>query len=234
VGGTFVIDCFPESALRYRDTHAAVVVDVFRFCTTAVTALEQGRRVFPVRDTDEGAVRAAELDDPLLVGELGGNRPYGWDLNNSPSELAARTDRRPVVLLSSSGARLLANCRGARATYLACFRNAAAVAALLAAHHPQVALLGAGTRGTFRREDQMGCARVGRQLLRAGYAPADERTRECVARWGEAPVPEAGRGRSAEYLERSGQGDDIAYVLDHVDDAAIVPRLEGIELLGAG
>jgi len=37
-----VIDSFPESALRYRDNYAIVVVDVFRFSTTVATALNLG------------------------------------------------------------------------------------------------------------------------------------------------------------------------------------------------
>ena len=48
-----VIDCFPESAEKYRDGYAVVVIDVIRATTTATTAVSLGRRVFPAQTTDE-------------------------------------------------------------------------------------------------------------------------------------------------------------------------------------
>ena len=65
-----VIDCFPESAERYRSRYAIVAIDVIRATTTATTALQLGRRVYPAKTTDQAFVLAAKLDDPLLVGEL--------------------------------------------------------------------------------------------------------------------------------------------------------------------
>ena len=108
MSGTVVIDCFPEHAARYRNWDAIVVVDVIRATTTATTAVSLGRRVFPVQTTDEASIVASTLTEPLLVGELGGNMPYGFDITNSPAEVARRTDtHRPMVLVSSSGIQLL-------------------------------------------------------------------------------------------------------------------------------
>jgi 2-phosphosulfolactate phosphatase len=90
--GTVVIDRFPESALRYRDRYVIVVIDVIRATTTATTAISFGRRVFPVLTTDEAFVLASTLRDPLLVGELGGNMPYGFEMTNSPVQIAVRND----------------------------------------------------------------------------------------------------------------------------------------------
>ena len=118
--GTVVIDCLPESAERYRDRYAIVVVDVIRATTVATTAVSMGRRVFPAKTTDDASVIAATLKDPLLVGELGGNMPYGFDLTNSPVQITARKDvHRPMVLVSSSGTQLLLNAVGSKAIYLA-------------------------------------------------------------------------------------------------------------------
>jgi len=232
VQGTVVIDCLPESAERYRDSYAIVVVDVIRATTMATTAVSLGRRVFPAKTTDEACVIAATLKEPLLVGELGGNKPYGFDLTNSPVEITARKDvHRPMVLVSSSGTQLLLNAVGSKAIYLACLRNASAVARHIFGRHDRVAILGAGSRGQFRREDQMVCAWVAAKLLDAGYRDETVKTSDLVSRWRHARVEELRGGKSAEYLVRSGQQDDLEFVLSHIEDLDTVPSLVGGELV---
>lgn len=234
MNGTVVIDCFPESAARYKDRYAIVVVDVIRATTTAVTAVSMGRRVFPVRTTDEAFVLASTLDRPLLVGELGGNMPYGFDLTNSPVAIATRSDvHRPMILVSSSGTQLLLNAGGSEAVYIASFRNFSAVAGHIAGRHERVALLGAGSRGRFRREDQMGCAWVAEKLLDAGYEAENDDTRGFIDRWKGASPGEARGGRSAEYLRETGQEHDLDFIVARIDDLDAVPALLNQELVMA-
>jgi 2-phosphosulfolactate phosphatase len=231
---TVIIDCFPETAERYRTGYAVVAVDVIRATTTATTALSLGRRVFPARTCDEAAVRAKTLDNALLAGELGGNTPFGFDLTNSPAQIAARTDvHRPMVLVSSSGTQLMLNAVGSKAVYLACLRNYSSVARHIASRHERVAVLGAGTRGQFRREDQLGCALIARQLLDAGYFPENQETLDYVDRWRAASLDSIVAGRSAEYLRKSGQEDDLNFVITHIDDLNTVPELIEGELVDA-
>jgi 2-phosphosulfolactate phosphatase len=230
--GTVIIDCLPESAELYRDKYAIVVVDVIRATTVATTAVSLGRRVFPARTTDEACMIAAELKDPLLVGELGGNKPYGFHITNSPAQLVARKDiERPMVLVSSSGTQLLLNAVGGEAVYVACLRNFSAVAQYVQGRHDRIAILGAGTRGVFRREDQMGCAWVAEKLLNGGYLPESQQTSDLVARWHNASVEEIRGGKSAAYLHSSGQVEDLEYILSHVDDLDTVPALVQGELI---
>ena len=230
--GTVVIDCLPESAERYRDRYAIVVVDVIRATTVATTAVSMGRRVFPAKTTDDACVLAATLNDPLLVGELGGNKPYGFHMTNSPVEIAAREDvHRPMVLVSSSGTQLLLNAVGSEAIYLACFRNVSAVARHIGGRHERIAVLGAGSRGQFRREDQIGCAWVAEKLLAAGYLSETQKTSDLVSRWHNASADEIRGGKSAEYLNRSGQLKDLEFILDHIDDLDTVPSLVNGELI---
>ena len=82
-----MIDCFPESVGAYRNGYAIVAVDVIRATTTAVTASRTWPKCFPVPSLEEAVPLAAKLYNPLLVGELGGSMPYGFDLNNSPADL---------------------------------------------------------------------------------------------------------------------------------------------------
>jgi 2-phosphosulfolactate phosphatase len=231
MSGTVVIDCLPESAARYRDRCAIVAIDVIRATTTATTALSLGRRVFPARTSDEASALAARLGGALLVGELGGHMPIGFDETNSPAAIANRADvDRPMVLVSSSGTELIVNSVGAQAVYASCLRNYSAVGRYLAGRHERVAVLGAGTRGRFRREDQIGCARVAEVLFAAGYAPENKETADYVTRWHGIDYDEIRGGESAAYLKRSGQLADLEFVLNHIDDVDTVPFLVDGEL----
>jgi len=80
-----VIDCFPESVENYRRGYAIVAVDIIRATTTAITGVALGRRCYPTPTLEAAVPLAAKLTNPLLVGELGGSMPYGFDMNNSQS-----------------------------------------------------------------------------------------------------------------------------------------------------
>ena len=110
--------------------------------------------------------------------------------------------------------------------YVACLRNYSAVAAYLAAHHPTVAVIGAGSRGEFREEDQLCCAWIAEELLDTGYEPQDVKTVAIVERWSGAPVDAVTKGASADYLRNSGQSRDIEFILTHVNDLDDVLRFE--------
>jgi 2-phosphosulfolactate phosphatase len=231
-----IVDSFPESALRYRDNYAIVVVDVFRFTTTITTALALGRRVYPVQTTDQAFVKASTLTNPMLVGELGGNMPYDFDISNSPAEIAARTDarqrnHRPIVIISSSGSQLLLNAHGSEAVYVASLRNYTAVAQHAAVNHTRIAVLGAGTHGQFRREDQLGCARVAERLVAHGFAAENQETLDLIDKWKDADLDELRKGRSAAYLQRTNQARDIDFTLGHIDDLPHVPMLVNDEVV---
>ncbi|HEU0054155.1 MAG TPA: 2-phosphosulfolactate phosphatase [Longimicrobium sp.] len=229
---TVVIDFLPESARRYGSGWAVVAVDVIRATTTAVTAAASGRRCFPVPSIEAALPVAAVLDRPLLCGELGGNMPYGFDLTNSPAAVAARADvERPLILLSSSGTQLIHHAAGADAVYLACLRNYGALVAHLAALHMRVAVIGAGTRGEFREEDQRCCALVAGPLAESGWTPADELTAATLARWRGTPVDAWMESRSVEYLRRSEQLHDLDFILAHVNDLPHVHAVEDGEVV---
>lgn len=220
---TVVIDCFAESLPRYRDGYAIVAVDVIRATTTAVSGVASNRRCFPVPSIEVAEALAAKLDEPLLVGELGGNMPYGFDLTNSPAALTLRSDvSRPMVLLSTSGTRVLCAAEECDAVYAACLRNYTAQARFLAAHHDKVAVIGAGTRGEFREEDQMCCAWIAEGLMDLGYKPGSEQTAKLVARWHGAPAAAFLGSESVRYLKRTGQLADLDFILGRVDDLEAV------------
>jgi len=219
---TVVIDYLPESVARYRSNHVIVAIDVVRATTTAITVVESGHRCFPV-PTIAAAMRAAqELNNSILAGEQGGAVPPGFHLNNSPTELLRVTEiSRPVVLLSSSGTRLLHAASKCQAVFLACFRNYLSVARHIAAlDFPHIAVIGAGSRGEFRAEDQMCCAWVAECLTAAGYRPANRETLTTIDQWSNKPIDSWIDGKSAAYLRNSGQLADLDFILEHVGDLA--------------
>ncbi len=214
----FVIEGPPERVERYRPGYAVVTIDVIRATTTAITAVATGRRCFPAPSLDGARRLASILENPILAGELDGDMPTGFDINNSPAELYLRSDiSRPLVLLS---------------VYVACFRNCSSLSReLVAQGYPRIALLGAGSRGDFREEDQLCCAWIGVELARRGYAPQDRRTLEIVDRWANAQPRDCLISKSVDYLRRTGQLADLDFILNRVDDLDAAFVLQGGEIV---
>ena len=214
-----VINCFQENPKIERDGYAVVAIDVIRATTTAITAAAAGWRCFPVPSKEAALLLQERLTNGLLAGEVSGDTPDEFELTNSPAEIAARQDiHRPLILLSSSGTKLIHAARECDFTYLACFRNFAALSQHLIDRHSRVVLIGAGTRGEFREEDQICCAWIARELIDAGYEAEDERTQCIVDLWGTAPAEACLCSKSVAYLRRSGQIKDLDFTLEHVND----------------
>ena len=226
------IDCYPPAAEGRERDDAVVAIDVIRAATTVVTAVALGRRCFPAPSVDAALRLRDRLGDVLLAGEERGVKPTGFAVDNSPAALAARADvTRPLVLLSSSGTKLMHALRSTPAAYVACFRNAAAVARHLAGRHPRVVLIAATSRGEFREEDQICTAWIARALMQAGHRVEDQLTADVIERWGDTPASGCARGRSAEFLRRSGQHADLDFVLGHVNDLDTVFAVRNEEVV---
>lgn len=233
-GRSVIIDAFPEAAEKYPSGTAIVCVDVIRATTTAVTAVNRGRRCFPVESADEAYGLAAKLHGAVLVGELGGEMPPGFDMNNSPAQIDRRTDvRRPAILLSSSGSRLLVRAAARGDAFAACFRNRTAAAEALIDAYETIAVIGAGSRGEFREEDEICCSWIAGILADAGYTPADRQTLSAICRWNGMPAEACLISSSIDYLRRSGQEEDLDFILDHIDDLPGAYRMSNGEVVPA-
>src|SRR6516162_5580597 len=103
-----VIDRLIGSAYRYREGWAIVVVDVIRATTTAITAAATGRRCFPAPSPEAALAIARRLPNPLLAGDSSTAADVRFEMENSPAQLANRSDtHRPLVLVSSSGTKVI-------------------------------------------------------------------------------------------------------------------------------
>ena len=94
------IDCFHEHLAPVPAETAIMAVDVIRATTTAITAVTLGWRLYPAGSIEVAVRLAADLDQPMLAGELGGVQPYGFDLQNSPVQIGAgrvRATDHPAV-----------------------------------------------------------------------------------------------------------------------------------------
>lgn len=228
---TVAIGCFHEHLPDVTPDCAIVGVDVIRATTTAVTAVTIGRRLYPAGSIEAAVRLAADLDRPVLAGELGGVQPYGFDMQNSPTEVQAlEPSTRPIILLSTSGTRLISEAAKRGTCHVSCLRNASAEGAHLARLGGDAVILGADSRGEFREEDQLCAARIARVLVDAGHEIADRATDDVLARWGDAPDDSFLAGRSARYLRDTGQAHDLAFVLEHVDDLSSVFAIEDGEV----
>ena len=209
---------------------SVLVIDVLRASTTIVSALTHGcRALIPVADPDEARRRArAAPGGALLAGERRGETLPGFDLGNSPIEVAGPHIRgRTVLLTTSNGTRALLAARKASAIGVAGFVNLAAAAAWAAAPGCPITLACAGERGC-------GVAR-GPGLCRPPRRPAG----------GERSVPRPHRGRPrggargrprtprsltrlredsrwARHLIRTGRGRDVDACLS-LDTSTLVP-----------
>ncbi len=216
-GGPFLAGLAPASVV--------VVVDVFRATTTLCTAALTGRPCYAAASMADARQLAAGLPNAVLAGEVGGTVPAGFELDNSPVAVASTGDARPLVLLTSSGTPLLRQAAAGHPTYAGCLRNVTALAGHLEGVEDPIAVVGAGTQGEFREEDQLGCARIAAALLVRGHRLADPDD-PVVRAWADVAVERATHGRSAAFLRTSGKVADLEFVLAHLDDVREVHRVE--------
>lgn len=229
---TVNIDYLPESPFRYNGASAIVAIDVIRATTSAVTAIGAGMQVFPVASVAAALKTLKRHPEAALAGEVSGNMPDGFDLSNSPVSIMEWSARKhQIILLSSSGTPLIINAATVAPTYLCCFRNIAAVTERIVDQHDHVVIIGAGSRGQFRKEDKMGCAYLASRLMDQGFLPASSEVDSFVRKWSAVEPVEAASGRSADYLRNSGQSRDLDFIINHIDDLSIAPVLFGHEIV---
>jgi phosphosulfolactate phosphohydrolase-like enzyme len=77
----------------------------------------------------------------------------------------------------------------------------------------------------------MCCAQIAAALIAAGYAPQDRTTAELVERWGDAPADAWLGSHSATYLRRTGQADDLDFILRHMHDLSMVFQVQHGEVV---
>lgn len=214
------------------DEPVVIVSDVIRATTTATTAVAGGNRCFPVQSIGDAHAEAAKQHNPVLAGEQGGEAVAGFDLGNSPvsvDEIRGRT----IILLSTSGTRVLQAASAAPDVFAACLRNATATSAAVADLGRDVVFLAACTRGEFRDEDRLLAGWTVRELARRGYELGDDLTVETLKAWGDAAPAAMLESPSVEFLRKAGHEDDLEFILTRIDDLPFAVRMSDNELVRA-
>ncbi len=129
---------------------AAIVLDIFR-ATTVHSALFAGgaSAVFPVSDFSSGVALRNQLENAVLIGEVGALPPPEADYGNSPTEFASMDVAGwTVVHVTSNGTRALVGAAEADVALSGCLRNlGASLDFLLQGGAARIAIVCSGDRG---------------------------------------------------------------------------------------
>lgn len=230
------VDCFDGSLPRRLDGYSIVAVDVIRATTTAITAVACGRTCYPVVSMAHARLLETALPGAVLLGEEGGSVPSGFHFDNSPAYVhRTADDPRPIILLSSSGTKLMCHKTDSlpQLHHVACLRNYQAQIDYLLDRPQDVALVGAASLGEFRPEDQLCCSWMLAGLIAGGYEP-DAASLDFLAQWTGATLGVILESASARFLLEAGRHEDLDFVLDHVDDLPFACMLLGGRLVTTG
>lgn len=160
------IDSLIDGAARAQGT--VIIVDVFRAFTTAAIALRKGaEKIILVADIQEALnLKGRGLGD-LCLGEVGGKRPKGFDLGNSPFEVAAADVMGKTVIQSTRAGTVGVNAAvRARQLYVCSLVIAkATVRTVLRTQPDLVTVVAMGWEGRIRTDEDELCALYLRNLL---------------------------------------------------------------------
>jgi 2-phosphosulfolactate phosphatase len=151
---------------------AVVVIDVLRCCTSISAALANGARgVIPTDGPGQAGEMWSKLgaDLAILAGERDCNKIDNFQLGNSPSEFVKDVVKDKLIVMTTSNATpVFGKTQGAAAVFASGLVNASSIAEALAAEEKQVAIVCAGSGGSFAIEDTL-CGGMLIDLLLSKY-----------------------------------------------------------------
>ncbi|MBI9079774.1 MAG: 2-phosphosulfolactate phosphatase [Pseudodesulfovibrio sp.] len=137
-----------------------VIIDVFRACSVACYAVDNGVAEYIAVDKVDVARKIADEVDGILLGESNQKKIKGFDYGNSPTEIE-HVDFSGKILVhrTSSGTKGLVLCEQADEVITGSFVNSGAVVEYIRSREPDVVTLVAmGTGGEMRAQEDMMCA----------------------------------------------------------------------------
>jgi 2-phosphosulfolactate phosphatase len=146
------------TAAGVRPAQVAVVIDVLRATTTITQALAGGFDRVLCATTRELALSMAG-PGRILAGEEACVPPPGFDLGNSPADVAAASGTELVLATSNGTPTIVAAAGVSDLTLLGCLANLTAVLGALAAAD-DVLLVCSGTNGRLAIEDVYVAGRI--------------------------------------------------------------------------
>ena len=214
-----------------------LVVDVLR-ATTVITRWFElgGSELFPVKNPDEAKILTQNLKTsgslPLLMGEVNGIPPEGFELGNSPLDLNNENVKNHscAVMSTTNGTVALLEAYSTGSPVLAVsFRNSSAVLDYALSFGHKIGILCAGRRKNPGWDDIF-CAGA---IIKRLQALSNEKilmtdsAKICLLVW-ETGLNDIQtcikRSEHATYLERIGYGSDIEFACQY-DVSTVVPML---------
>ncbi len=139
-----------------------IVVDVLRATSTITQALASGyERVLCCAEIDEARALAESEAPAVLAGERRLESIEGFDLGNSPREVAQHRPAPTLILSTTNGTRLLVEAASRyEHVYVGSLLNLDAVAAAARRHDAEVSVLCAGVLGELALDDAYTAGRI--------------------------------------------------------------------------
>ena len=201
------------------------MVDVLRATSTIIVALMQGaKEIIPCAEVNT-ARSFRNSHDAVLVGERHAQIIEGFDFTNSPYDLSSEDlSKKTVALTSSTGTKLLLECSGAKHILIASTLNSKSVAEEMVNIGGKWAVIGAGSHGEFRPEDQVGCALVVQHYSNISEIYPDKYSQEIVDVYSENIATHIYMSSSSQKLMTLGRQCDIDFVIEKLNQYSIVPK----------
>jgi len=205
-------------------TGVVAIIDVFRAFSTAAVALANGAsRIIMVSGVEEAFALRDSGVGQLVMGEVEGRPPTGFDLGNSPFE-ASRIDftGKTIIQRTSAGTQGITAASRAKRLYAASLVTAAATARGMRAGNPdRITLVAMGKNAVARTDEDELCALHLRNLLEGRTGDANA-VRQVILAGGEA-----GRFRDASRPWLHPEDLDIALEINRYDFAIRVTSEDG-------
>ena len=150
----------------------AVVIDVYRCFTTEAVAFRNGaKKIILVAEVEEALYLKSKGVGDLVMGEVGGRKPDGFDFGNSPYELKdVDLSGKTIIQSTRAGTVGVTNVSGAEIIYGGSLVVAEATTKAILSQNPSyVSLVAMGLEGRIRSDEDEQCALYLRNVLQGRF-----------------------------------------------------------------
>ena len=213
-----------------------LVIDVLRATTVMTRWFELGgTELYPVKSPDEARKLVLDLKErgssPLLMGEVNGIPPEGFDLGNSPVELNYDLIQQHYcgVMSTTNGTVALNEAYLTGSPVIAVsFRNLSACLDHALNFGNKIGILCSGRKKRPSWEDTLCAGALLENLQNRGRVLMSDSAKIALTIWqtrGENLLSYVEKSEHAEYLKHIGYGQDIIFACE-LDASTVVPMLE--------
>ncbi len=228
-----VFSCGADNFLP--DVDVWIVIDVLRATTVMTRWFELGgMELYPVKTPDDARNLVQDLkaqgSSPLLMGEVNGLPPKGFDMGNSPVELNYSLVQEHYCGVMSTTNGTVALCQAAATgtpVLAASLRNYSAVLDYALTLGSRVGLLCSGRKGRPSWEDTLCAGAILEEFSHRGNLYMSDSAKMALTLWqtrGENLTECVMKSNHAVYLEQIGFSEDIAFCCK-LDESTVVPML---------